>query len=274
MITALDHFVLVAPKIEASVSEMAALLGIQPNWRQDAGGGGYHAAEFRVRNTALELMCPDNSADLETTGQGLKSLVFAVDDIEAVHHVLKRRGLEPGEISSHDAEDPASGERRAWRRFRLDKAATHGVRIFLIERNAAVEATEPAPAQASSLDHIVINTPNPERAVALYGGRLGLRLALDRTAEQWATRFLFFRVGGLTLEIVHSLDSPGDPEGPDQIWGLTWEADDIEATRARLAGVGRNVSEVREGRKPGSRVFTARDGTLGVPTLFISHSGG
>jgi hypothetical protein len=28
---------------------------------------------------------------------------------------------------------------------------------------------------------------------------------------------------------------------------------------------------MRKGRKPGSHIFTVRNGTLNVPTLFISH---
>ena len=34
---------------------------------------------------------------------------------------------------------------------------------------------------------------------------------------------------------------------------------------------GLEVSEVREGRKPGTRVFTVRTGTFGVPTIVIQQ---
>ena len=47
--------------------------------------------------------------------------------------------------------------------------------------------------------------------------------------------------------------------------------DDLEAAHERLLDGGFDVSELRTGRKPGSRVFTIRNGTLNVPTLFISH---
>jgi hypothetical protein len=33
--------------------------------------------------------------------------------------------------------------------------------------------------------------------------------------------------------------------------------------------MGFDVSEVREGRKPETRVFSVRDGTCGVPTLVL-----
>ena len=60
------------------------------------------------------------------------------------------------------------------------------------------------------LDHAVVRTANAEAAKALYGDRLGLRLALDRTFPQWGARLLFFRVGGITLEVAAAL--AGDRE--------------------------------------------------------------
>ena len=40
------------------------------------------------------------------------------------------------------------------------------------------------------------------------------------------------------------------------LWGLSWRVADIDATRARLLAAGIDVSEVRNGRKPGTRVMT------------------
>ena len=42
----------------------------------------------------------------------------------------------------------------------------------------------------------------------------------------------------------------------------------------RLAEAGVDVSEVRNGRKPGTRVMTVRSGTSGVPTLLVQPSTG
>ena len=138
--------------------------------------------------------------------------------------------------------------------------------------SSVLEQSEVSGGAVSALDHIVINTPNPERAAATYGARLGLRFALDRTAEQWQTRFLFFRIGNLTLEVIHRLGDAQDTAGPDRLWGLTWAVEDLDAAHARLGDADRDISEIRDGRKPGSRVFTVRDGTQGVPTLFIDHA--
>ena len=69
----------------------------------------------------------------------------------------------------------------------LDVAATDGLGLFLVEREGAVVGA------GMGLDHVVIRTRNPDRALALFGGRLGLDLRLDRTNAAWGTRVLFFR---------------------------------------------------------------------------------
>ena len=66
------------------------------------------------------------------------------------------------------------------------------------------------------------------------------------------------------------------PPGPDPVGvrtGVILNTDDIDATHARLTASGIDVSEVRTGRKPGTRVMTVRNGTCGVPTLLVQLSG-
>jgi hypothetical protein len=93
-------------------------------------------------------------------------------------------------------------------------------------------------------------------------------MRLDRTEPKWGARLMFFRAGDLIVEIVHNLShEPSD--APDKLWGLSWRAANIEAANARLKSSGFDVSEIRPGRKPGTRVFTVRSSTLGVPTLII-----
>jgi catechol 2,3-dioxygenase-like lactoylglutathione lyase family enzyme len=125
---------------------------------------------------------------------------------------------------------------------------------------------QPAFSPGGGLDHIVIRTPDPERAAALYGARLGLDMRLDR--EVTGRRLMFFRCGDAVVEIVH------DPAlvGRDTLWGLSWRVANADAEHERLAHAGFSVSDVRAGMKPGTRIFTARDGTSGVPTLMIEPS--
>jgi catechol 2,3-dioxygenase-like lactoylglutathione lyase family enzyme len=99
-------------------------------------------------------------------------------------------------------------------------------------------------------------------------------MALDRSHPDWG-RLMFFRCGDLVVEVTHR---PGKPAGAardrqhDRLRGLCWRVADIDATHARLAAAGVDVSEVRTGRKPGTRVMTVRNGTCGVPTLLVQPS--
>ncbi|HJQ61113.1 MAG TPA: VOC family protein [Vineibacter sp.] len=128
------------------------------------------------------------------------------------------------------------------------------------------------PAVISGLDHVVVRSPNPDRALALYGARLGLDLRLDRTNPEWESRLLFFRCGDLVVEIVHGLKA-GRSEGSDHLWGLSWRVPDAESVHARLSAAGIEVSEIRSGRRPGTRVFTVRDRATRVPTLVLEAPG-
>jgi catechol 2,3-dioxygenase-like lactoylglutathione lyase family enzyme len=125
-----------------------------------------------------------------------------------------------------------------------------------------------ADAPIIAMDHVVVSSADPERAAALYGARLGLDMALDRSHPDWG-RLMFFRCGDLIVEVVHRPDANADK---DKLWGLSWRVADIEATRTRLASAGLDVSEARTGRKPGTRVLTVRSGTCGIPTLLVERT--
>jgi catechol 2,3-dioxygenase-like lactoylglutathione lyase family enzyme len=256
LISGIDHVVIAVRDLAASVAAYETLLNRAASPVQTADGVA--TALIPTCNIAVELMAPvapGDSADrlrvaLED-GEGLKSLVFAVSDIERMHKRCERVGLAPQAIA----------ERDNWRSFRADTERTHGVRLFFMERGDPL-----ASSPGGGLDHIVIRTSDPERAAALYGARLGLDMRLDR--EVTGRRLMFFRCGDAVVEIVH------DPAlvGRDTLWGLSWRVANADAERERLANAGLDVSDVRAGMKPGTRVFTARDGTSGVPTLMIEPS--
>ncbi|MEL6473888.1 MAG: VOC family protein [Pseudomonadota bacterium] len=280
MLQSIDHVVLLTPDLSAAQTAYADVFGASPVWRARDGAAGTETALFDAGGTGLELLAPRGEGsgasrvrELIGEGEGMvASLAFKTADIEATTRSLARRGLAPGDITEGESTDLETGAVRRWRRVRCSDEATAGTKIFVLQYTED-KCARPSPPHGgiTALDHLVIETPNPDRAAALYGARLELRLALDRTAEQWKTRFLFFRIGSVTLEVIHRLGHDYDPSAPDKIWGVTWETDDLEAAHARLTEAGRNISDIRTGRKPGSRVFTLRDRTSGVPTLFIAH---
>jgi hypothetical protein len=64
----------------------------------------------------------------------------------------------------------------------------------------------------------------------------------------------------------------GADQRHDKLWGLSWRVADIEAARKRLLAAGIGVTEVRVGRKPGTRVVSLRDGTCGIHTLLLEKT--
>jgi catechol 2,3-dioxygenase-like lactoylglutathione lyase family enzyme len=147
------------------------------------------------------------------------------------------------------------------------------VLLFAIQHLSSSDLLPPAERAAASavagVDHVVVRTTDAEAARRLYGDRLGMRLALDRTFEKWGARLLFFRVGGLTLEVAASLREEADPSAADRLWGIAYRVPDADAAWERLTEEGFDLSEVRQGRKPGTRVFTVRSKTHGVATLCL-----
>ena len=280
MIVGLDHLVLLCADIEQGTAAYSALLGRLPDWRSvDAAGAA--SVLFQLEHVTLELLAPQGAGPLATRlgtlleahGPGLQTLVLASDDIEADQRTFRLRGLEPGAIEAGSSVDLPTGRTRHWRRMRLDDAQCGGLRTFVLQRAAGdplVAAAVPAHALVD-LDHLVITTTSPGRALGHYGARLGLELALDRTDAARQSRLLVFRAGASGIEVAQRPASTDAADAADRPWGITWRTGDIAAAQARLRGLGRDVSEVRKGIRKGTRVFTVRDGTLGVPSLVIAH---
>ncbi|HZZ87281.1 MAG TPA: VOC family protein [Caulobacteraceae bacterium] len=272
MIESLDHIAVAVRDLDRAASAFGALLGRKADWREEAAGARH--AWFQLANTAIDLVQADGPgesgervrAQIDAHGEGLWGLAFGVPDLDEARRMLARRGApvgEPADLLSTDA----------WRLAFLDAAATHGVSIALAERTGSVRAKPAAPDAVAALDHVVINTTSPERAVALYGARLGLDFRLERSNPQWGSKLMFFRCGGAVVEVGARLGA-GIDDAPDRLSGLAWRIVDPDAAQARLAKAGFDVSEVRPGRKPGTRVFTVRSGVPGAPTLMLSAEPG
>jgi catechol 2,3-dioxygenase-like lactoylglutathione lyase family enzyme len=274
VITGLDHIVLLARDIDAAVSAYETLLAQKIAWR--TRGDGVETAIFTLANMSLEIMAPAGAgatadrvrARLDEQGDGLASICFRVDGIEKFQRRLKRLGLAPEDVAQSGSSNAIDGATLSWKRTRAAVEASHGTRLFFLELAGERPLSQAAAsAPIVGLDHVVVSTDQPERAAALYGARLGLDMTLDLSRPDWGVRLMFFRCGDLVVEIVHRLNEVGD--GPDKLWGLSWRVADIEATQARLASSGLDVSGIRTGRRPGTRVFTIHTGALGVPTLVI-----
>jgi catechol 2,3-dioxygenase-like lactoylglutathione lyase family enzyme len=259
MITGLDHIAVAVRDFDPAVDGYRRMFGREPDLEP---GGGALRAWFRFPNMALEVIAAQNElsdhpvrARLDQVGEGQWLAAFQVEDVTAAARLLQRRGLEV-EFAGDLAHVEAAG---------LE---------FLLrsQRNAVTSMPIAGEAAAvAALDHVVVQSPNPDRAVGLYGAKFGMDLRLDRENAQWGARQLFFRCGSAVFEVGASLKTP-PTDAPDRFGGLAWRVTDPQAARDRMAAAGFDVSEVRTGRKPGTRVFTVRDAPGGVPTLMLQQN--
>jgi catechol 2,3-dioxygenase-like lactoylglutathione lyase family enzyme len=251
--------------------DYAKLLGRAPSWRGEHPGWGTANVLFRLDNTVLEL--------IGASGDGPIGFALRTDDADALATALSGRGIAAAAPVAQQGRDVASGAVRHWRNVFLGDAG-RGVVVFAIEHRSSPDALPwvapdgSADAAISGIDHVVVRTEAPDAAIAFYGDQLGLRLALDKSFEQWGARLLFFRVGGVTVEIAAPLPAVATPSAADEFWGISWRTPDVAAAHARLAASGFEISELRPGRRPNTEVFTVRTPTHGVATLVIGGESG
>ena len=279
MITGLDHVVVLTGDISAASAAYQTLLARAPSWQY--GGGGADRVLFTLDNTTIELVAPSGEDDnaerirsiLDAQGEGLASICFRTGDIAKMHRRLERLALKPEPVADVESRDAVSNDTMSWKRTRTATETTRGVRLFFLElAKERLPSAQTAAGAITAMDHVVVSTSDPERAAALYGARLGLDMALDRSHPDWG-RLMFFRCGDLIVEVTHRPGKSADTS-QDRLSGICWRVADIDATHARLVQAGVDVSEVRTGRKPGTRVMTVRSGTCGVPTLLVQPSAG
>jgi catechol 2,3-dioxygenase-like lactoylglutathione lyase family enzyme len=226
-------FVKVAARDPAAAeANYGRILGRTPSARGADGDPIY-----RLDNAGVALVAGE--------GEGIAGLDFVVADAARATAALRDGG--------------ARGLAITFSEDRAEETPLAALRDGVLEAEAAY-----------ALDHVVVMTADAESCRQLFGERLGIRLALDQTRPEWGVRQLFFRLAGMTVEVVQSLDPAKQPKS-DRYWGLAWKMRDIAAACERLKREGADVSEVRQGRKPGTKVATVRRDTEGVPTLLIEH---
>jgi catechol 2,3-dioxygenase-like lactoylglutathione lyase family enzyme len=276
MLTKLDHVTIAVLDIRAATAAYQRLLGRPPLWQGTHPEVGTSAALFGLSNSVIELMGPAPEAPdaaetealrslLQTRGDGLQTLSFGTDDADGCTRTLRARGVRATPPQAGQAR-AADGTLRSYRLVELSPRATRGLPISIVERAEALPAdvhTTLEPAAFQALDHVLIASADLDQAVDLYREKLGLRLALDTLVA--GRRMLFFRLGGVTLEIIHDASQTAG----DVFAGLAYRVADLPAARERLLAAGLDVSVLRVGNKPGTQVFTARSGTHGVSTLVL-----
>lgn len=280
----LDHIIIAVRDLDAAEATYSRILGRSPSWRGTHPGQGTGNILYRLDNTYIEFLAPVGegpsakalSARLDETGEGLFGVVLGTANADAAVAALRARGHKAGDPVDGSGRDDLTGAERRWRSFSFDNTQMRGIFMFGIEHLSPADALPKAPLRGeatdenaiSAVDHVVVMTPDAEALKTLFGDIFGIRLALDHSKPEWGVRQLFFRLGGVTLEIVQPLDATKAPR-KDFLWGLAWRVGSVGAVRERILHEGHDVSEVRLGRKKGTEVATIRKPTNEVPTLLV-----
>jgi len=284
MLATLDHIVIAVGDLDTATEVQTRLLGRRPSWRGVHPTYGTANTLYRLDNDYVELLAPRGSGSfgglltewIRRRGEGLFALAFGTLDAAAAARGFRQRGLAAQDPAEGSGMESKTGVERRWCNVFLPPTETRGVTLFAIEHRSASDLlpvaapVQDAASAVSGCDHVVVHTSHPERSSDLYGRQLGLRLALDKSFPEWGMRLLFLRIGGVTVELAAPLPVT-DREDEDRLWGVSYRTADIEAARRRLARAGFDVTDVRSGRKPGTRVCTVNGEPSGVATLLISH---
>ena len=239
--------------VDSAAADYQRILGKPPSsYHVD---GDLASVDFALDNTNLRLVTSREPL-------GIERLDFSVADVSYWRSRLGRLGISIDETQSDDT------------LLVIEKPSARGLGLALTHVDSGTSDTssdDASNADASNvrgLDHAVISSGNGDLTAALLGAKLQLDMRLDLTSPEWDARLLFFRCGDLIVEVFQSL-SNAIAGTSDAFFGLTWRTADIDSTHKRLTELGVDVSPVRQGRKQGTKVFTIRNFTQGVPTLVL-----
>lgn len=213
------------------------------------------SARFRLANVDVLLHAASNHP------AGLSGMAFGVDNMDRAARLLDNRNL------AWSSEDGPDGPR-----LRIAPQSSHGLPVTLENAPPRDTRREAGPALAGAgavtgVDHLVMRSANPMRAMAFWGAQMGLSLRFDRTFASMGARVTLFRCADMKIEVASNED-PQALQTDDTLWGVSWRAGDIAHLHARLAPEF-NLSELRNGLQPGTQVFTIRERTHGVATIAI-----
>lgn len=278
MIKSIDHILVAVKDLEKAVRDYSLVFGFGPTWQGNHPSLGTKNALFPLENMYLELIAIDDEGPLAETvnehlkknGESIFGLALETDNIELAKNELSASFNTDLEISDGKGVNNISKDVRHWRNIFIPNKFSRGIFTLLIQHTKGILSEHDISDESniSRMDHVVINSNDPDGLVDLYGDKYGIRLALDQFVEKWGGRMLFFRTDHTTIEAI-GIKKDGPAE--DFLWGLAWTTKDIKKAHKRLVDAGVNVTDIKDGRKPKTLVATIKSHCADVPTLLIEH---
>jgi catechol 2,3-dioxygenase-like lactoylglutathione lyase family enzyme len=278
MIKSIDHILVAVEDLDKAVKDYSLVFGFGPTWQGRHPSLGTKNALFPFENMYLELIAKEDEGPLgeyiddhiKKNGESVFGLALETDDIEKAKKKLSASFEVDLEILDGKGLDNISKKERHWKNILMPLDVSRGVFTLLIEHTGGTlpEPEDVDESNISRMDHVVINSNDPDGLIDLYKEKYGIRLALDQFVEQWGGRMLFFRTNHTTIEAI-GIKKDGLPE--DFLWGLAWTTKNIKKTHKRLLDAGVSITDIKDGRKPNTLVATIKSHCSNVPTLLIEH---
>ena len=278
MIKSIDHILVAVKDLEKAVKDYSLVFGFDPTWQGNHPSLGTKNALFPLDNLYFELIAVNDegplaeavSEHIEKNGESIFGLALRTDNIEKAKNELSVSFNTDLEISDGKGINNISNEERHWRNIFIPKKFSRGIFTLLIQHTKGNLPKHEISDESfiSRMDHVVINSNDPDGLIDLYRDKYGIRLALDQFVEQWGGRMLFFRTNHTTIEAI-GIKKEESPE--DFLWGLAWTTKDIKKTHKRLVDAGVSITDIKDGRKPKTLVATIKSHCSEVPTLLIEH---
>ena len=227
-----------------------------------------------LKNGSIELCENKNQKDIFYCSQlekhnqdnGVQALSIISDDIFGDHKKFKQMNLNISDIEEIDFNFRNRKNVKS-RLFSLKKTNSSDLNLLIFDKDTSLSNNGNYEDDTiSKFNQIIIYTPDVEYLRNLFTEKLGIRLALDKIFNfgEKDIRMMFFRIGGVTLEVIENPDSKSLSYG-----GVGWHSENISKCHKRLIDSNFELSEIRKGRKPGTVVATIRNAPLKMPTIII-----
>ena len=199
--------------------------------------------------------------------RGIIAISFVSDDIDEDYKRFQERGLDVSEIKTSNLID-GEGREIELVFFSIIKRDSFDLNILIFKDNDECfnKNKQYNESDISKFNQVVVFSPKVKQIKELLADKLGIRLALDKVFDfgEGEVRMLFFRIGGVTIEVVENKKTSSTSFG-----GIGWHSDNLRSCHERLLKSNFKLSEVRKGRKPDTLVSTIKNAPVDIPTIII-----
>ena len=272
MLTRVQNIFLATKNLEETSKKFSIFFGRDPNFIGQSRKLGIDIISFGLNKTNICLISPKSSGIwfetlnnfLKNKGEGIFGINFSSNDFDSDYNHFIKNDLKLS--AKFESNFEANNQNQIKFSFFnvLDKTI-EGLNIFISNEINFQNNKANSKNTVSKVNQLVIQTEAPDSIKDIFEGKLNIRLALDKTFKEWAGRMLFFRLGGITLEVIEGKDIKQN----SKYFGIGWHADNYNKCYNALLNNGFSLSEIRKGRKEGTLVSTLKEPILNIPTILI-----